>query len=53
MVGDKKLIILIILLILLFVSCNAKYKRNYRDWENKMSREEMKRHNEKIQQLKK
>lgn len=53
MVGNKKLIILIILLILLFVACNTRYKRNYRDWENRMNREEMKRHNEKIQQLKK
>jgi len=48
-----KKIMLLTIIILFFISCNVKYNRNYRDWEYKMSREEMKRHNEKIQQLKK
>ena len=44
---------LLTLIIIFFIGCNVKYKRNYRDWENRMNREEMKKHNEKIQQLKK
>lgn len=48
-----KKIMLLTIIILFFIGCNTQYKRNYRDWENKMSREEMKRHNEKNQQLKK
>jgi hypothetical protein len=44
---------LLTIIILFFIGCNVKYKRNYRDWENRMNKEEMKKHNEKIQQLKK
>ena len=44
-----KKIILLMLLILFFISCNVRYKRNYKDWEYRMSKEEMK----KINQIKK
>ena len=41
------------LLILFLVGCNVKYKRNFKDWEYRMSKEEMKKHNEKTNQTKK
>ena len=44
---------LLMLLILFFIGCNIRYKRNYKDWEYRMSKEEMKKHNEKINQTKK
>lgn len=44
---------LLTLLVLFLISCNAQYKRNYSSWEDKMKREEMKKHNEKINQTKK
>ena len=33
---------LLMLLILFLISCNVRYKRNYKDWEYRMSKEEMK-----------
>ena len=41
-----KKIILLMLLILFFISCNVRYKRNYKDWEYRMSKEEMKKTNQ-------
>ena len=41
-----KKIMLLMLLILFLVGCNVRYKRNYRDWENRMSKEEMKKTNQ-------
>ena len=37
-----KKIMLLMLLILFLVGCNVKYKRNFKDWEYRMSKEEMK-----------
>ena len=34
------------LLILFLVGCNVRYKRNYKDWEYRMSKEEMKKTNQ-------
>ena len=48
-----KKIMLLMLLILFLVGCNVRYKRNYKDWEYRMSKEEMKKHNEKTNQTKK
>ena len=33
---------LLMLLILFLIGCNVRYKRNYKDWEYRMSKEEMK-----------
>ena len=41
-----KKIMLLMLLILFFGGCNVKYKRNYKDWEYRMSKEEMKKTNQ-------
>jgi len=41
-----KKIILLMLLTIFFVSCNTRYKRNYKDWEYRMSKEEMKKTNQ-------
>jgi len=41
-----KKIILLMLLILFFIGCNVRYKRNYKDWEYRMSKEEMKKTNQ-------
>lgn len=37
---------LLILLILFLAGCNVKYKRNFKDWEYRMSKEEMKKTNQ-------
>ena len=36
------------LLILFLVGCNVRYKRNFKDWEYRMSKEEMKKYNKEI-----
>jgi len=41
-----KKIMLLILLILFLAGCNVKYKRNFKDWEYRMSKEEMKKTNQ-------
>lgn len=37
-----KKIMLLMLLTLFLVGCNVRYKRNFKDWEYRMSKEEMK-----------
>ena len=37
-----KKIMLLMLLILFLIGCNVRYKMNYKDWEYRMSKEEMK-----------
>ena len=37
---------IITIIILLLIGCNVKYKRNYKDWEYRMSKEEMKKTNQ-------
>ena len=37
---------LLMLLILFLVGCNVRYKCNYKDWEYRMSKEEMKKTNQ-------
>ena len=43
-----KKIMLLMLLILFFIGCNVRYKRNYKDWEYRMSKEEIKKYNKEI-----
>jgi len=43
-----KKIVLLMLLILSLVGCNVRYKRNFKDWEYRMSKEEMKKYNKEI-----
>ena len=43
-----KKIMLLMLLILFLVGCNVRYKRNFKDWEYRMSKEEMKKYNKEI-----
>ena len=41
-----KKIMLLMLLILFLIGCNVRYKRNYKDWEYRFTKEEMKKINQ-------
>jgi len=43
-----KKIMLLMLLILFLAGCNVRYKRNYKDWEYRFNKEEMKKYNKEI-----